>query len=70
MNFRKLTGADHKHRESPAWIEDRLAQLVDVYAVSIWAYAVMSNHLHLMIEMHVDIARSGGTQQIHTRHPR
>jgi hypothetical protein len=49
-----LSGADHEHRRQ--WVEDRLAQLAGLYAVSVWAYAVMSNHLHVVVEMHADIA--------------
>ena len=60
-----LTGADHEHRRQ--WVEDRLAQLADLYAVSIWAYAVMSNHLHVVIEMHADIARTWSPDEIAVR---
>ena len=49
-----LSGADHEHRRQ--WVEDRLAQLAGVYAVSVWAYAVMSNHLHVVVEMLADTA--------------
>jgi len=49
-----LTGNDHEHRRQ--WVEERLAQLADIYAVSVWAYAVMSNHLHVVVELHADIA--------------
>ena len=49
-----MTGADHEHRRQ--WVEDRLA--ADLYAVSIWACAVMSNHLHVVIEAHADVARN------------
>ena len=49
-----LSGADDEHRRQ--WVEDRLEQLAGIYAVSVWAYAVMSNHLHVVVEMHADIA--------------
>ena len=48
------SGKSYEHRRQ--WVEDRLAQLAELYAVSIWAYAVMSNHLHVVVEMHVDIS--------------
>ena len=60
-----LTGADHEHRRQ--WVEDRLAQLAELYAVSIWAYAVMSNHLNVVIEMHADIARTWSPDEIAAR---
>ncbi len=60
-----LTGADHEHRRQ--WVEDRLAQLAELYAVSIWAYAVMSNHLHIVIEMHADVARDWGPDEVAVR---
>lgn len=31
-------------------------QLASVYAVSVWAYAVISNHLHVVVEMRADTA--------------
>ena len=53
-----LSGADHEHRRQ--WVEDRLAQLAAVYAMSVWAYAVMSNHLHVVVEMQADSAADWG----------
>jgi REP element-mobilizing transposase RayT len=41
------TGRSYEHRKQ--WVEDRLLELADVFAVGIYAYAVMSNHLHVVV---------------------
>ena len=46
----KETGVSFEHRRS--WIEKRLFQLSQVFAIDICAHAVMHNHLHLVL--HVD----------------
>lgn len=43
-----LTGRDHSHRK--AWVERRMLELAEVFAVRIHAYAVMSNHYHMEVE--------------------
>jgi hypothetical protein len=50
------SGRSFEHRKR--WIEERIHVLADCFAVSIHAYAVMSNHLHLVI--HVDPAHAEG----------
>ncbi len=47
------SGRSFEHRRS--WIADRLKQLASVFAVDIAAYAVMSNHFHIVVR--VDEAR-------------
>ena len=47
------TGQDFSHRRD--WIRARIFELADVFAIDICAYAVMSNHLHLILS--VDQAR-------------
>jgi REP element-mobilizing transposase RayT len=49
-------GKDYSHRKQ--WIIDRLEELSYVYAVDVCAYAVMSNHYHLVL--FIDIARAVG----------
>jgi len=57
-----LCGTDHysgknfDHRKQ--WLLDRLALLAAVFAVDVAAYAVMSNHYHVVL--HVDVARGQG----------
>ncbi len=43
------TGASFEHRR--AWISERLNLLVDVFAVDLCAYALMSNHYHLVVKL-------------------
>lgn len=46
----KLTGQSFEHRRQ--WVEDRLLFLGSVFAIDICAFAVMSNHTHVVL--HVD----------------
>ncbi len=40
---------DYSHRKQ--WVRDRLEQLAGIYAVDVYAYAVMSNHLHVVMRV-------------------
>ena len=49
----KLTGRSYEHRRK--WVEDRLLFLSKVFVIDICAYAVMSNHTHVVL--HVDVGK-------------
>lgn len=46
----KLTGKCFEHRRE--WIEARILELANCFTLSVYAYAVMSNHFHVVV--HVD----------------
>ena len=45
-----FTGQSYEHRRG--WVEDKMLSLAAIFAIDICAYAVMSNHTHLVL--HVD----------------
>ena len=57
-----LTGKDYSHRRE--WIRTRLGLLVDVFAVDLCAYAVMSNHYHLVVRIDESAAMSWSSVEV------
>jgi REP element-mobilizing transposase RayT len=45
----RLTGRSFEHRRQ--WLEDRIHELAGIFGVAIWGYAVMSNHLHVVVQI-------------------
>ena len=50
------TGRCFEHRRG--WIEQRLLKLAGIFAIDIAAYAVMSNHLHLVLHINTTTSQS------------
>ncbi len=59
------SGRSFEHRR--AWVEDRIHQLAEVFAVAIWGFAVMSNHVHVVVELQPDIAASWSGDEVAAR---
>jgi REP element-mobilizing transposase RayT len=43
------SGRSYEHRRQ--WVEDRIGELAGIFAVAVWGYAVMSNHLHVVVQV-------------------
>jgi len=54
-----LTGKNYEHRKM--WVIERLRELAGIFAIDICAYAVMSNHYHLVLR--VDTAKAEAWEQ-------
>ena len=56
------SGQNYEHRR--AWVEERLLYLSSVFAIDICAYAVMSNHVHVVLHVDVDKALGWSDKQV------
>jgi len=45
----KETGQSYEHRRQ--WVEERIRLLSSLFSIDICAYAVMSNHLHIVVKL-------------------
>ncbi|ADZ90138.1 transposase [Marinomonas mediterranea] len=57
-----VTGKDFEHRRG--WIENRLLFLAQVFAIDVCAYAVMSNHIHVVLHVDEKEAKGWTTREV------
>jgi len=57
-----VTGKNYEHRKQ--WILDRLSVLSDMFSINIAAYAIMSNHYHLVLHVDVQQAESWSDEEV------
>lgn len=60
-----VTGQDYEHRR--AWIEQRILKLGQIFCIDVCAYAVMSNHYHVVLHINIEQAQQLSTRAIHER---
>lgn len=60
-----LTGRNFDHRKD--WIRDRILVLADCFAVSVYAYAVMSNHFHIVVHVDPGASREWSAREVARR---
>ena len=60
-----LCGGKYEHRRG--WIERRLCELCEIFAVRPAAYAILSNHLHLVVKIEPNVARQWSDLEVARR---
>ncbi|NVK54497.1 MAG: transposase [Alteromonadaceae bacterium] len=58
----KYSGQSFEHRKQ--WVEDRLLKLTSVFAIDVCAYAVMSNHVHVVLHVNKSKAQGWSIHQV------
>ena len=58
----EVTGENYEHRRQ--LIEDRIRLLSSLFTIDICAYAVMSNHLHLVVKLNPSEADNWSTEEV------
>ena len=53
---------DYEHRRQ--WLEDKLHRTANVFSIKLCAYAVMSNHYHLVVHIHTNAANRWSKQEV------
>ena len=56
------TGNSYEHRRD--WIEDRVRVLASLFSIELCAYAVMSNHYHLVVKLNPSEARGWSDDEV------
>ena len=58
-------GKSYEHRR--AWVEQRLLELAEIFAVGVYAYAVMSNHVHVVLRIDPTAAATWSDEEVALR---
>ncbi|WP_379945847.1 transposase [Dyella flava] len=59
------SGRSYEHRR--AWVEERLLMLAECFAVGLYAYAVMSNHVHVVLHVDPQAANDWSDEEVAER---
>ena len=57
-----LCGEGCEHRKQ--WVEDRLQELAGIFAIEVCAYAVLDNHLHVVLRLNDGVAAGWSDEEV------
>jgi REP element-mobilizing transposase RayT len=63
--FDQYSRRSFEHRRE--WVERRLLELGEIFAVGVYGYAVMSNHVHVVVRVLPDVARPWSDAEVAAR---
>ncbi|WP_299805615.1 transposase [uncultured Shewanella sp.] len=58
----KYTGKNYDHRRG--WVEAQILKLTEVFAIDVAAYAVMSNHLHVVLYIDLEMVNRWSDREV------
>ncbi len=58
----RYTGQSFEHRK--VWLENRFLELAEIFAIGLAAYAVMSNHYHVVVHIEADRAKLWSNSEV------
>ena len=61
----RRSGKDYSHRK--AWIRERLEELAGIFGIDVLGFAVLSNHLHVVVRTRPDVVREWSTDEVALR---
>ena len=65
MGYDSVTGKNYDHRKR--WIEDELKRLSACFGIDLLVFAIMSNHLHLILRSRPDVVQSWDNKEVALR---
>ena len=51
-------------RDRKSWIEHRLEELAEIFSVAVAGFAILDNHLHLLVRLDLDVARDWSDEDV------
>jgi len=61
----KRSGKDYSHRKE--WIRDRLEELAGIFGIEVLGFAVLSNHLHVVVRSRPDVVKGWSDDEVALR---
>ena len=56
-----LGEGDHNRKQ---WLQNRLEELAEIFAVSVGGFSVMNTHLHLLLRLDPEVARAWSDEEV------